>query len=257
MKRLLFYFFLLALFITIPMAVSANDIIIELDSLNDEATIANYQKSINICEKALKTDPDAFELNWRCARAYRWYGELAKRAGMKDWEDICAKYGKMGMDYAQKASELEPSLPHGYYWYGVNVGIYSDGVSIVRAISEGLKGKTQKNFEKVYEADKNFENAGAILSLGRFWAVLPWPLNDKKLSLKYYREYQKTEHFGIAVVEGPIFLSELLIDMGSAANKTEAKQLLGNVKTDNKYFKDRIQKLLAKLDKQADEPTSR
>ena len=103
--------------------------------------------------------------------------------------------GKKGMGYAQKAIDMQPDKPNGYYWYGVNVGIYSDGVSILTALKEGLKDKTQNSFEKAYQLDKMYEEAGAILALGRFWYVLPWPLNDKELSEKYYREYQKNPIF--------------------------------------------------------------
>jgi hypothetical protein len=38
------------------------------------------------------------------------------------------------MKYAQKAGELDPAKPEGYYYYGLNVGIYSDGVSIFTAL---------------------------------------------------------------------------------------------------------------------------
>ncbi len=215
-----------------------------LDALNDEVTIQNYQKSIDICKKAVAENPNDFEANWRYARALRWYAELSKRASAADWKDICAKYGKEGMNYAQKAIELQPNKPDGYYWYGLNVGIYSDGVSILTALKEGLKDKTQESFEKTYSMNKAHEKAGSILSLGRFWAVLPWPLNDKELSLKYYREYQKTEFFG-QVAEGPIFLAELLIELGGDENKKEAKAILqNNVKTDSKYFIDWKDRLL-------------
>jgi len=53
------------------------------------------------------------------------------------------------------------------------VGTYSDGVSIVTALTEGLKGKTQKGFETAYATDKTFDTGGPILALGRFWQVLP------------------------------------------------------------------------------------
>lgn len=230
----------------LPIAALAADYA-AIDALNDEMTIQNYQKSLDLCKKALAENPNDFEANWRYARANRWYGELSKRANVADWKDICAKYGKEGMNYAQKAIDSQPNKPDGYYWYALNVGIYSDGVSILTALKEGLKDKTQESFEKVYAMNKLYESAGSILGLGRFWAVLPWPLNDKELSLKYYREYQKTEFFALKA-EGPIYLAELLIDLGGDENKTEAKTILQNkLKTDSKYFIDWKDRLLKNI----------
>ena len=226
----------------------AVDYLVQADNLDDQKTITNYSKSIELCEKVLQLEPNNFEANWKAARSCRWYGELTKRTNMKNWEDVCAEYGKKGMKYAQKAIDLEPKNPRGYYWYGLNVGIYSDGVSIITAIAEGLKDKTQGSFEKVYEIDKQFEKAGSILALGRFWAVLPWPMNDKEKSLQYYREYQKTQYFGNPHAEGPLYLAELLTDMGGDKNKKEAKKLLTDLKTDRKYFQDYAKRLMKEIE---------
>jgi len=240
---------LLALIVSILLFTTqslANEILTEVDSLHDEKTINNYKTSIDLCRIALKKNQNDFDANWKCARSYRWYGELAKRKNMKDWEDLCAQYGKEGMQYAQKAIALEPNKPDGYYWYGLNVGIYSDGVSILTAISEGLKDKTQTTFEKVYELDKEYEAAGSIISLGRFWSVLPWPMNDKELSLKYFREFQKTKYFG-KYPEHKIYMSELLLSLDGDEYKKEASQLLATLDPDETYFKNWKARLVADL----------
>jgi tetratricopeptide (TPR) repeat protein len=249
MKKNIFRILAILTLFIFPSLVFANTSINNLDALDDEKTIDNYKKSIEICQQALKENPKDFDITWRCARSYRWYGELAKRQGSDGWKDVCAEYGKKGMGFAQKAIDIQPNKPNGYYWYALNVGIYSDGVSIITALREGLKDKTQDSFEKTYQLEKMHEKAGSVLGLGRFWYVLPWPLNDKELSEKYYREYQKTEYFGVATEDGPIYLAELLIDLGGDKNEAEAKVLLENsVKTKTKYFKDRAAALLKKLD---------
>ena len=162
------------------------------------------------------------------------------------FKEICAEYGKKGMETAQKAIDLQPGKPEGHYYYGLSVGVYSDGVSILTALKEGLKDKTQSSFEKVYEIDKNWNKAGAMIALGRFWMVLPWPMKDKKKSLKYLREYQQTEWFKDGP-EGPMYLAELLIDMGGKKNKAEAKTLLEEVQPDSKFFQEEKARLLKKV----------
>ena len=218
----------------------------EADALYNQGGLENYAEAIGMYEKMIESTPGNFDLHWKCARAYREYGETAKKENTDGWKKICAEYGKKGMGYAANARQINPDHPAGHYYYGLCVGIYSDGTGILTALKEGLKDKTQSSFEKAYELDKMYEEAGSILALGRFWAVLPWPLKNKKKSLAYYREYQKTPFFQQRA-EGKIYLSELLLTMGGKANEAEAVQILEQaVLTDDPYFRDWAKRLLAK-----------
>ena len=149
------------------------------------------------------------------------------------------------MKYGDKAIELNPKGVEGHYYYGLNVGIYSDGVSIITALRKGLNGKTQSSFEKAYEIEKTYDNSGPTIAVGRFWFVLPWPLNDKKKSLKFLRESQKTAPNSIS---GQLYLGEALLDRDKEGDKAEAKALLQKVaQCDIKYFRDWAKRLLADL----------
>jgi hypothetical protein len=106
------------------------------------------------------------------------------------------------------------------------VGIYADGVSILTALAEGLKDKTQSNFEKAYKIDKMYEEAGPVLSLARFWSVLPWPLKDNDKSLEYFKEYSKLYP---DKAEYLIYYAEVLMDEGGKDNKAKAGQLADKV----------------------------
>ena len=231
----------------VPMNVAAVDYLAEADKIFDQEGLENYKKSIDLYIKAAEQQPDDYEANWKCARAYREYADKAKKAGIEGWKDICARYGKAGMQYAKKAIELRPERPEGYYYYGLNVGIYSDGVSILTALSEGLKDKTQQSFEKAYAINKMYKDGGPMQSLGRFWAVLPWPLRDRKKALAYYREYQQTPYFATNT-EAQLFLAELLIQMGGDANKTEAKGYVEKgLQSEDPYFKNWAQQLQTQI----------
>jgi hypothetical protein len=210
----------------------AADNIAEADKLFRLGGLENYKQAIE---------------NWKCARAYREYGDEAKLKKIDGWKDICAEYGKKGMQYALKAIELGPDKPDGHYYYGLNVGIYSDGVSIFTALSEGLKDKTQTSFEKTYAIDKMYKEAGPMLSLGRFWAVLPWPMRDRDQSLKYYREYQATKYFADNL-DAHFYIGELLYQIGGKENKAEAKGLLEKAaQSEDPYFRDQAKDLLGKI----------
>ncbi len=247
MKRYFWGAAITAIFLVFPFWVAAVDYLAEADKIFDQGRLENYRKSIDLYVKAVEQQPDDYEAAWKCARAHREYADKAKKKGVEGWKDICAQFGKAGMQYASKAVELKPQRPDGHYYYGLNVGIYSDGVSIFTALKEGLKNKTQQSFEKTYEINKMYKEGGPMLSLGRFWAVLPWPLRDRKKSLAYYREYQETQYFATNT-EGQLFLAELLIQIGGNENEAEAGRYLEKgLKSDNPYFKDWAKQLQAKL----------
>ena len=247
MKKYIIGTALVAIFLVFPLNALAEDYLAEADKIFDEGGVENFKKSIELYQKAVEQQPDDYEANWKLARAIREYADKSRKKGVEGWKDICAKYGKEGMKYAQKAIELKPERPDGYYYYGLNVGIYSDGVSILTALGEGLKGKTQESFEKTYEINKLYKDGGPMLSLGRFWAVLPWPMTDRKKALAYYREYQQTEYFATNT-EAQVFLAELLIQMGGDKNKAEAKGYVEKaLQSDDPYFKDYAARLQADL----------
>ncbi len=249
MKRRLSSGLCICLLTLFPISLMAADYVAEADKLFKQGGLTNYKQAIELYQKAIAENPGSYDANWKCARAHREYGDAAKTEKVDGWKDICAKYGKEGMNYAQKATELDPAKPDGYYYYGLNVGVYADGVSVftaLAALAEGLKDKTQSSFEKTYEIDKMFKEGGPMIALGRFWAVLPWPMRDRKKSLKYYREYQATEYFADNI-EAHVYLGELLVQMGGDKNKAEARGYLEKAaQSDDPYFRDKAKELLAK-----------
>lgn len=234
-----------AVIFVFPLSLLAQDYLTQADTLYDQGGIENILKSIPLYVKAIQANPDSYEANWKCARAYREYGDKAKTQVIEGWKEICAKYGKEGMKYGEKAIELAPDKIEGHFYYGLCVGVYADGVSILTALKEGLKGKTQNAFEKSYEVDKMYEDGGPMIALGRFWAVLPWPMKKNKKALKYLRENLQTFPNGSNKAEVQVYLAEVLLDTGE---KDEAKGLLEKAaKSDDKYYSNQAKDLLAKM----------
>ncbi|MBW1895301.1 MAG: hypothetical protein JRI91_16660 [Deltaproteobacteria bacterium] len=218
---------------------------VQSQELLNKKGLENCKKALDLCAEALKKDPNNFKANWMAAKVCWLYGMYAHELYLADWKDTCRLYGKKGMGYAEKAIALKQKRVEGYFWYGMNVGIYSDSVSIITALLEGLKGKVQNSFETAYKYDKYFDHGGPIAALGRFWAILPWPFKDKKLAMKYYREFQKTEFFGIPyTVQVHVYFAELLMD--NRKTRKEAKALLEQVPklTKKKYWNEQAKALL-------------
>jgi hypothetical protein len=218
------------------------------DELLKSGEMEKIKEALEICEREIAEDPDDFEAIWLASAACREYATAAQHKEAENWKDICGEYGKKGMEYAKKAMELKPDKPHGYYFYGLNVGAYSEGVGLITALKEGLKNKTQENLERAYEIDKTFNEGGPILALGRFWQQVPWPYNDKDKAMEYYRELMNSPYFG-KKVESYIYPAEILMNRWGEEPKEEARKLLEKAlaKTDEPYWENRARELLEEL----------
>ncbi len=147
---------------------------------------ATYEAAIKLATAA----PQDYLLNWQAAQAARKYGDYLVVEEIQGWKDTARAAVKEGMKYGEVAFKLNPTGIEGWYWYGLCVGTYSDCVSIIKALAEGLKGKTQMGFENAYKFDKMYDNGGPMLSLGRFWQVLPGIAGqDRKKAEQLFNEY--------------------------------------------------------------------
>jgi len=242
MKRCLLLIFVCTLFVVFSFTSLANDTIAQADALFDKGDVDSILESIPFYVKAVEANPNSYEANWKCARAHREYANLNLEQELEGWKDVCKKYGKDGMRYGEKAKELEPEKIEGHYYYGLCVASYSDGVSILKALKEGLKGSTQDAFYKAYEIDKMFEDGGPMLAIGRFWHQLPFPLRNKKRAQKYFEEHHK---YFPDDPQGLVYFAELLIDR---RKKDEARPLLEKaVAGDEPYYSKWAQRLLEDL----------
>jgi len=242
MKRYLLLIFVCTLFVVFSFTSLANDTLAQADALFEKGDIGSILESIPLYIKAVEANPDSYEANWKCARAHREYADHALEGEHEGWKDICKEYGKKGMEYAEKAIELEPEKIEGHYYFGLSAGTYSDGVSILKALKEGLKGSTQDAFYKAYDIDKMYDIGGPMLAIGRFWHKLPFPLRNKKRAEKYYKE--RYPYFPDDP-EGLVYYAELLIDR---RKKDEAKPLLEKaIAGDEPFYIKRAKELLEDL----------
>ncbi len=151
---------------------------------------AELKEQFEAAVKLASAAPQDYVLNWEAARAARKYGDYLVVEEVLGWKDTARNAVKEGMKYGEVAFKLNPTGIEGWYWYGLCVGTYSDCVSIIKALAEGLKGKTQMGFENAYKFDKLYDNGGPMLSLGRFWQVLPGIAGqDRKKAEQLFNEY--------------------------------------------------------------------
>jgi tetratricopeptide (TPR) repeat protein len=173
-----------------PALAFALALALALPSMLAAEGIPQLKAEADAAVKAALSAPGDYAANWMAAKACRKYGDEMVVQEVEGWKSLAKAVAKDGMKYGDLAQKLNPKGIEGWYWYGLNVGTYSDCVSIVSALTEGLKGKTQKAFETSYGLDKNYDNGGPMLSLGRFWQVLPGIAGrDLKKAEQLFNEY--------------------------------------------------------------------
>ena len=235
---------LASLFLCVPSALAGNALS-EAERKEAKGGMDNLKQAVSLYAKAGEENPQSYEAFWKGARTCRKVAKQAKQQKVKGWEDICAEYGKRGMELAKQAIELKPKGVEGHYYYGVCVGSYSDGVSIFTALGEGLKGKTKTHLKKAYELDKRFNDGTPAMALGRFYEVLPWLAGqDKDKALKYYREaLQLMPEDSEYRPELHVFAGRLMLDQG--VEREKAKQLLRSARdSDDAYCSKKAEEIL-------------
>lgn len=136
-------------------------------------SLAKLMATAKECSGKAMASPSDYAANWRAAKACHDYAFELESQEAEGWKDLGKDAAKEGMKYGETAARVRPSGIEGWYFLGLNIGTYSDCVSILVALREGLKDKAQQALEKAYYLDKTYDNFGPCLALGRYWQSLP------------------------------------------------------------------------------------
>lgn len=132
------------------------------------------KESLEMLKEAISSNPEDFDLLWRYARINFWIADSSNDKKIK------ARYGKEGYMAGKKATAVRPERVEGYFWGAATLGMYSEGIGILRSIKEGNKGKFEDMLNKALKIDRTYEGGGPIRTRGRYFARLPWPMKDVK-----------------------------------------------------------------------------
>ncbi len=179
------------------------------------------KESINMLKEALSAFPEDYDLLWRYARINFWIADSS------DNKDIKAKHGKEGYMAGKKATTIHPDRVEGYFWGVAALGMYSEGIGILKSIKEGNKGKFEEMLNKALKIDRTYEGGGPIRTQGRFFARLPWPMKDVKKGLKLLDECISLNK---KVIRALYYKAEILFDDGEYK---QAKELIEKIKKED------------------------
>ncbi len=159
--------------------------------------------SIAAYKRALEIDGNNYEACWKIARSYFFIGDgLPETDAMKERH---REMGEQGMPYGEKALTLNPAGIEGHYYYALCIAEYSIGISIVKALAKGLGPEYEKHVGKAIEMDRQYDGAGPLRAMGRYWYKLPWPKRDLKKSIRYLKEAAEAAPYSM---RGRVYLAE-------------------------------------------------
>jgi hypothetical protein len=143
------------------------------------------KKLEQILQQQLAVEPRSFEANARLSALYNWEAD-AKESDEK------AGLGKKGWDAADKVLAVNSGDVRGQYNGAVGIGLYSEGVGIITALSQGLEGKFRDRILAALRIDKDYLNGAPQVVWGRYFFKLPWPKRDVGQSTKILTEAVRT-----------------------------------------------------------------
>ena len=171
--------------------------------------VEKVEAAISAYRKILEADPDNYEANWKIARAYFHLGDMLDE--INENREQHRKVGKEGMRYGERATDLNPSGIEGHYYYGLCLAKYTLGISFITALTEGLASKYEKHMERAIEINKNYDSAGPLRALGKYWYEIPWPKRDLTKSIECLKEAVTAAPMNI---RGHFYLAESYLKVG-------------------------------------------
>ncbi|MCX7957860.1 MAG: hypothetical protein N3B13_02340 [Deltaproteobacteria bacterium] len=206
MKKLSALFLMLLLSVAAYAETSNDEVIKKADeawAIRDNQ--AKIKESLELLKNALENTPEDYELLWRYARLNFWIADSSEN------KDIKAKHGKEGYLAGQKATSIKPDRVEGYFWGVASLGMYSEGIGILKSIKEGNKKKFEDMLSKALRIDRTYEGGGPVRTQGRFYARLPWPMKDIKKGLSLLDECIAMNR---KIIRATYYKAEILFDDG-------------------------------------------
>ncbi len=215
----------------------------QCDSLySQRAADSNKPREAAACyEQLFAKRPDA-DVAVRLGKTYYWIGAHAA-------QDTRLELFQKGIDWSNKAIQLDPKNPGGYFWLGVNNGKYGETRGIIKSLF--LIGPIKDAMNQVIALDPDYEYGGAHRVLGRMYFKLPRfagggidkSIDYLKKSLAFapnisttrlflaecylsQKDYKKAQHELNAILSTPPIPG---LEPEFAADKEEARRLLNEV----------------------------
>ena len=191
-----------------------------------------------ILSQQLAAEPRSFEANWRLAALYNWEAGAPALDG-----DRKAELGKKAWEAGDKAIDARPGDARGQYQAATGIGLYSEGVGILTALSQGLEGKFRERMQAALRIDKDWNEGAPQVVWGRYFYRLPWPKRDVDESIRVLAVLVETHPRNL---RGKLYLADSLAEAGSVDDARKLIQQVLDAPAGNDAPEDRRVKELAR-----------
>jgi tetratricopeptide (TPR) repeat protein len=217
------------------------DLIAQADQLYDQMKdMETAQAALDLLRKAVLEIEDKYEAYWRLSRILYYVGAHTEKK--KEKKIIFSQ----GIYYAKKAVESEPDKPDGYYWLGVNYGVYGETRGVLKSLF--LVDDIKKAMNKVIELDRSYEDGGPDRVMGRVYYKLPgFAGGSKDKSLEHLL---KSKEYGPDDALTRIYLAETYLDFKEIEKARDELEYVLNMEPDSCWitgvdeYKEEARKLL-------------
>lgn len=167
---------------------------------------ASVREMNKLLKTALAIDPGSFDANWRQSALLNWQAN-----GFPDGHDLKAQLGKGAWESGDRAIGAKPEDVRSQYNAGTGIGLYSEGVGILTALSQGLESKFRGRVQAALRIDKDYLDGAPQVLWGRFFFKLPWPKRDLDESVKVLSAAVKSHPTNL---RAKLFLADSLAETG-------------------------------------------
>ena len=210
----------------LPLALWSQDaeqILAQADALFETMSdMETAENALGLYREALNLTEDKYEPYWKISMMHYYIGEPPE--SNKEKKNIFSQ----AIYYAEKAIQLSPEQPDGYYWRGVNNGKYGESRGVLKSLF--LVKPIKSDMNKVIELDPEYEDGGAYRVLGRVYFKLPGfagGSNEESLKL-----LEKSIEMGPEDANTRLFLGETLLAMNDTERAREELEYVLSMEDD-------------------------
>jgi hypothetical protein len=128
------------------------------------------------------------------------------------------------------------------------------GIGVVKALLQGLDREYYHGITRAVELGPSIDDGYAIVSLGRYYYELPWPLRNIDKSLEYYQQGLQYD-FPPYRAATRFLMAESYLKKGEEGKAREQLEFIFTIPADpnvpdceEEYYRQRARQLLSELD---------
>jgi len=194
----------------------------KFDSLIESARLCFCQRhtpgkaveALRKADEAIQMKPSDFEANLLVTKMISYIATNRKPDQKRKW------LAHRGYKIGKKLVKHYPKRVEGYYFAGVNLGLYAECMGTFAEVKENVKTKIENLMDQAIRLDSDFMQGAPLIARARYLFRLPWPLRDRKRATQIMTEVKRK------FPKNP-YVDLFFIDLAIEDNHTErARKLL-------------------------------